>query len=232
MMILAVDTATDRLGLAIRADETTLAELHLDLGRKHAEKILVGLDGLLADLGLRARDLGAIAVSLGPGSFTGLRIGLAFAKGLALATGAELVGIPTLTVLARGAEPWVGPVVPCLDARRGEVYYSAYHLSAGAAEHLDAEFCVGSPAQVAARCRLLGPRVLLVGQGAESVRVGPGSDVGVGPRELALPRASVLAVLGAEKLVRSGGDAADRLEPIYVRRPDAEIRRAPLAARV
>lgn len=231
MLILAVDTATDRLGLAVRRDERTLAELHLDLGRQHAEKILVGLDGLLADLGLKARDLDAIAVSLGPGSFTGLRIGLAFAKGLALATGARLAGIPSLTVLARGAEPWVGPVVPCIDARRGEFYYSAYHLSGGGVEHLDADFRAGAPADVAARCRLLGPRVLLAGAGAESVRAVLGPDACVAPRELAFPRASVLAALGAEKVRQGGSDEIDHLEPIYVRRPDAEIRRDSLAAR-
>jgi len=231
MLILAIDTATDRLGLALRRDDTTLAELHLDLGRKHAEKILVGLDGLLADLGVAPRDLGGIAVSLGPGSFTGLRIGLAFAKGLALATGAQLVGIPTLTVLAAGARPWVGLVVPCLDARRSEVYYSAYHLTSGGVEHLDPDFKAGAPADVAARCRLLGPRVLLVGTGAEAVHGVAGSDAAVAPREFAFPRASVLAALGAEKLRQGEGDALDPLEPLYVRRPDAVIRRDPLSTR-
>jgi tRNA threonylcarbamoyladenosine biosynthesis protein TsaB len=231
MLILAVDTATDRLGLALRRDETPLAELHLDLGRRHAEKILVSLDGLLADLGVVPRELDGIAVSLGPGSFTGLRIGLAFAKGLALSTGARLVGVPTLTVLARGALPWVGPVVPCLDARRGEVYYSAYHATMSGVEHLDAGFQAGAPADVAARCRLLGPRVLLVGSGTEAVHALAGSDVALAPRELALPRAAVLAVLGAEELARRGGEEIDALEPLYVRRPDAVVRRDPLAAR-
>ncbi len=232
MLILAIDTATDRLGLALRRDDATLAELHLDLGRKHAEKILVSLDGLLADLGIAPRDLGGIAVSLGPGSFTGLRIGLAFAKGLALATGAGLAGIPSLAVLARGALPWVGPVVPCIDARRGEVYYTAYHATIGGVEHLDPGFQAGAPADVAARCRLLGPRVLLVGTGAEAVHAVAGSGAALAPRELALPRAAVLAALGAEKLGRDGGDPLDALEPLYVRRPDAVVRRDPLAVRM
>jgi tRNA threonylcarbamoyladenosine biosynthesis protein TsaB len=231
MLILAIDTATDRLGLALRRDDTTMAELHLDLGRKHAEKILVGLDGLLADLGVLPRQIGGIAVSLGPGSFTGLRIGLAFAKGLALATDAQLVGIPSLTVLAAGALPWVGAVVPCLDARRGEVYYSAYHLTSGGVEHLDPDFQAGAPAAVAARCRLLGPRVLLVGTGVEVVHAIAGSDAALAPRELALPRASVLAALGAEKLRRGESAEIDALEPLYVRRPDAVVRRDPLAVR-
>ncbi len=231
MLVLAIDTSTDRLGLALRRDETPLGELHLELGRRHAEKILIALDGLLSDLGVRPRDLKGVCVSLGPGSFTGLRIGLAFAKGMAVATGAPLVGVPTLDVLAHGAEPWVGPVIACLDARRNEVYFCAYHLGAGGAERMDAEYQVGSPAEVVARCRVLGPRVLVVGTGAEAVRSAAGPDVLVARRGFALPRAGVLAELGVEALRRGEGVDPDHVEPIYVRRSDAEIRRGSLAGR-
>ncbi len=231
MVVLALDTATERLALALRRDDRTLAELHLDLGRKHAEKILVGLDGLLADVDVRPRDLDGIAVSLGPGSFTGLRIGLAFAKGMAMATGALLVGVPTLTVLARGAEPWIGPVVACLDARRGEVYYAAYNLGDGGAELLDDASRAGSPVEAAARTGLLGPRVLVIGTGAEALRPFLGPEALLAPRDLAFPRASVLAALGAEELSRGAGAEPDHLEPIYVRRSDAELKRDSLAAR-
>jgi len=134
VLVLGIDTATERLGLAIARGEQAIAELELDVGRRHAEQLARGLDGLLSDAGLGAPDLDLIAVSIGPGSFTGLRIGLAFAKGLAMALRKPIVGVPTLDVLARGAEPWIGPVVACLDARRGEVYFSTYELAPGRME--------------------------------------------------------------------------------------------------
>jgi len=111
-----------------------------------------------------------------------------------------------------------------MEARRGEVYFSAYHLPNGGVEHLDPDFQAGAPAAAAARSRLLGPRVLLVGTGAEAVHAVVGSDAALAPRELAFPRAAVLAALGTEKLRRGEGADLDRLEPLYVRRPDAVIR--------
>lgn len=225
MLVLGIETATDRLGIAVSRDGQVLAENHLDLGRKHAERILVGLDGMVSDLGLAIAELDAIAVSQGPGSFTGLRIGLAAAKGLALAIGVRLVGVPTLEVLARGAEPWEGPVVACLDARRGEVYFCAYGLGPHGARCLDQTIKLGTPHDVADRCRTLEGRVLLVGTGALSVGDAVGPGVRVGPASLALPRAAIVAAVGTEVLGRGGGGKPDHVEPIYVRRTDAELRR-------
>jgi tRNA threonylcarbamoyladenosine biosynthesis protein TsaB len=229
--VLGIETSTSRLGLALWRDASGLGELVLDLGRKHCEKILVGLDGLLSDLGVRVGELDGIAVSQGPGSFTGVRIGLAFAQGLAVAGGSRLVGIPTLDAIAHGASLWQGPLVACLDARRDEVYFCAYKRVGVGAERLDGEAMVGSPERVAAHCAALGPRVLLVGNGAERVPHAAGAGVVLAPADLAHPRAQVVAALGAERLARGGGEEPERVEPIYVRRSDAEIRRDALAGR-
>ncbi len=230
MLVLGIETATSRLGLALWRDGRGLAELELDLGRRHCEKLLVELDGLLADLELPASALSAIAVSQGPGSFTGLRIGLAFAKGLALALGCPLAGVPTLAALAAGAAPWEGPLVACLDARRGEVYFSACVLQPGGEVELG-EVRAGGPEDVAAASSALGSRVLIVGEGAAIVRPALGHEAVIAPPSLALPRAAVVAALGAERLRTGGGEEPDHVEPIYVRRSDAEIRRGFLAGR-
>jgi len=231
VLVLGIETTTSRLGLALQRDDQALGELELDLGRKHCEKILVGLDGLLSDLGVQVSELGGIAVSQGPGSFTGVRIGLAFAQGLAVAGGLRVAGIPTLDAIAHGAALWQGPLVACLDARRGEVYFCAYKRVADRAERLDGEVMVGSPERVAAHCAALGPRVLLVGGGAVQVRHAAGAEVVLAPVELGHPRARVIAALGAERLGRGEGEEPENVEPIYVRRSDAEIRRGAMAGR-
>jgi tRNA threonylcarbamoyladenosine biosynthesis protein TsaB len=224
MLVLGVETATERLGLAIVREEALLAELHLDVGRRHAEQLVLGLDGLCSDVGIQPRALGAIAVSIGPGSFTGLRIGLAFAQGLALALAIPVIGVPTLDVLARGAEPWLGPVVACLDARRGEVYFSAYELAPGRMESLDSSVAVGSAERVAERTRALGRRVLLVGTGADLIREAVGPEVICAPRRLGWPRAGLVAALGVERIASGAREEPEHVEPIYVRRSDAELR--------
>jgi tRNA threonylcarbamoyladenosine biosynthesis protein TsaB len=234
MLVLGVETATDRLGLAIAGGDHIYAELHLDHGRRHAEQLGIGLDALLTDLGRKPADLTGIAVSIGPGSFTGLRIGLAFAKGLALANGALITGVPTLDVVAQAAEPYSGHVVACLDARRGEVYFSAYELHGGCLTPLDGGPEVGPPERVAERCRQLGGRVLLIGGGAELLRGATAIqaiDAQWAPRTLALPRAGLVATRGAERFRSGGGEEPDHVEPIYVRRSDAELRRGALASR-
>jgi len=224
VLVLGLETATDRLGLALAREEHLLGELYLDVGRRHTEQLVLGLDALSAHVGTPVRSLTAIAVSIGPGSFTGLRIGLAFAKGLGLALEIPVIGIPTLDVLARGAEPWIGPVVACLDARRGEVYFSAYELAPGRMESLDASAAVGSAERVAERVRALGRRVLLVGAGADLVRDAVGPEVISAPRRLGWPRAGLVAALGCERIASGAREEPDHVEPIYVRRSDAELR--------
>lgn len=222
--MLGIETATERLGLAIARGGELMAELELDVGRRHAEQLARWLDGLLSGAGLGAPDLDVIAVSIGPGSFTGLRIGLAFAKGLAMALQKPLIGVPTLDVLARGAEPWIGPVVACLDARRGEVYFSTYELAPGRMAALDPSAAVGSAERVTERVRALGRRVLLVGSGADLIPVAAGQDIVRAPRRLGWPRAGLVAALGGERFANGAHEEPDHVEPIYVRRSDAELR--------
>jgi tRNA threonylcarbamoyladenosine biosynthesis protein TsaB len=231
MMVVGVETATGHLGLALWRDGRILGEIELDLGRKHCERILVAFDGLLADLGLEVGQVGGVAVSQGPGSFTGLRIGIAFAEGLALATGTRVAGVPTLDVLAHGAPLWEGPEVACLDARRGEVYFGAYRRGPGGVVRRWGESRVGPVEQAAELATSLGQRVLVIGDAAERIREAQGSGVVAAPPEQSLPRAAVVAALGAARLARGGDEDHEHVEAIYLRRSDAEIRRDTMAGR-
>ncbi len=112
--------------MALVRDDVVEAEYTLNVQRTHSERLMPALVTVVKDAGLAPRDLELITVTTGPGSFTGLRIGIATAKGLSYALGCALVGVPTLDALAYGACQPSGLVVPALDARRREVYAAVY----------------------------------------------------------------------------------------------------------
>jgi len=137
--ILGIETSTPNGGMALIDEERCLGSFARWGGRLHSQRVMTGLRDLLADLHLSPKDLTAVAVSVGPGSFTGVRVGLAAAKALAYGAGLPIIGIPTLEAFAlralgiddRGAWHPGATVCPILDARRGEVYWAAFELMSG-----------------------------------------------------------------------------------------------------
>src|SRR6266851_56323 len=122
MRVLAVDTSTMAGGVALLEDERVVGESLLDVRTTHSERLMLAVDRALADARWTAESLDGLAVAIGPGSFTGLRIGLAAVKGLALALDRPIAAIPTLDAMASGL-PWAArPVCPVIVARKGEVY--------------------------------------------------------------------------------------------------------------
>ncbi|NLK51025.1 MAG: tRNA (adenosine(37)-N6)-threonylcarbamoyltransferase complex dimerization subunit type 1 TsaB [Syntrophomonadaceae bacterium] len=126
MLVLGIDSATLVAGMAIMDEQHLVAEGFLQTRKTHSERLLPLIDQWLREAELTLADIGGIAVTVGPGSFTGLRIGLATAKGLAQATGKALVGIPTLDALALNLAGARGLICPILDARKSEVYTALY----------------------------------------------------------------------------------------------------------
>jgi len=190
VLILAFDTATDLATSALVADGVTLAER-----TTRPQSLLADVDALLAAAGGSPADLTAIVVGTGPGSFTGTRIGLAVARGLALALDLPVAGVSTLTALASAAEG----AFPVVDARRGEVF-------------------VLGPRAVTPDELVIPPGSVLVGDGACRYRdllIERGADVPPPDSELHVPRASLHAALAT-----AFGPAA-AVEPVYVREPDA-----------
>lgn len=125
-MLLAVDTSTAQVGLALYDDAQVIAELLWNSHQHHTVELAPALDGLLKRTGIKMDDLGALGVAIGPGSFTALRVGLAFIKGLALARKLPLVGVPTLDVLA-AAQPSVRmPLAAVLQAGRTRIALGRY----------------------------------------------------------------------------------------------------------
>lgn len=128
MITLGMDCATDTVGLALLEGEGELGEIHLGPGRHHAEVLLPALANLLTLTGLTMEKIDLIACTAGPGSFTGVRMGVTTAKGLAMAAAKPIVGVSTLAALAANGLPCAGLVCPLLDARRDQVYAGLYRM--------------------------------------------------------------------------------------------------------
>lgn len=224
MSILALDTATMVSGVALASRGEIKAELTLQIGKTHSELLLPHIKALLQMAGVEKKSLRAVAVSIGPGSFTGLRIGLATAKALAYALKIPLIGVPTLEALAYGiAAPGV-VLAPLLDAQKGNVYHAAFSWEQeGLQEVLPAS--VGPIDAVLEELGALSLPVLAVGEAAvlHSGKILDKNGVFLAPGHTVISRASSVALLGETMLER--GEIADlmQMEPLYVRRSEAEV---------
>ncbi len=126
MYVLGLDTSTAMGSVGVVSEEKLIGEYTLSVARTHSEKVMAVVDQVLKDADISASDISGIAVTLGPGSFTGLRIGVVTAKGLAYALGKPILGFSTLQVMAENFRYSDGLICPILDARRGEVYGGIY----------------------------------------------------------------------------------------------------------
>jgi tRNA threonylcarbamoyladenosine biosynthesis protein TsaB len=222
MRVLAVETSSLAGGVALLDDERLVAEYLLDVSVTHSERLLASVDRLLADARWTARELNGLAVAVGPGSFTGLRIAVSTVKGLALALDLPIAAVPTLDAMA-AALPWAAlPVCPVLDARKGEVYASRYRWDGGAMRR-EWEYLALSPEALAQR---LTEPVILAGDGAAAIR-SPYARLVPAPRRL--PSPACVGTLGLERLRRGETVAAAALAPFYLRPSEAELRRRVLA---
>jgi tRNA threonylcarbamoyladenosine biosynthesis protein TsaB len=223
--VLGIDTATWTASVGIIDGRHALAESaqSIDHGN-HAATLLPMVDAVLLAAGLGLSDLQLLAVSIGPGSFTGLRIGLSVVKGFSLAAGLPIVGVPTLEALAYAAGRRSGLVCPVLDARKKEVYGAAFRWSGERLELVSAP-AVLAPQRFAERFT---PPCTLIGNGVdeyESVwRTYLGDDAELIPFRDCSPRGASVASLGLRLAESRGADDAARLAPLYLRKPEAELR--------
>ncbi len=220
--ILAVDTATSACSVALRNGGGTLAELNYFHGQTHSKHLATMVAALLDMASVRIDDVDAFAVDAGPGTFTGLRIGLATVKGLADATRKPAVGVSSLDVLASQAEFFTGQICSMLDARRGEVYTARYTAGDRAVEKISTEEVISPQQAVAANT---GP-CLYIGSGAVAYRDIISEIAGGAARYVEGDanhlRASTVARLGLRQLRKPAAGEDGNLVPNYIRRSDAE----------
>ena len=232
MLLGAFESATELAGVALVEDGTVVAEVRAIGRRLHAETLLPALDETLALAGHRLEDLDAVAVDTGPGLFTGLRVGVATAKGLAQGRGIGVLGVSSLDVLAHlGADTgWPGSILAVVDARRAEVFAARYDNAGGSetvngARLVRPEVLAGELAKERAEDPD-GPPLLLVGDGARRYAEQLTSVEGtvLAGASLAHPTPGGVGVLASRRLV--GGAVAlppEAVVPQYLREADARI---------
>jgi tRNA threonylcarbamoyladenosine biosynthesis protein TsaB len=221
-LAVALETSSARPGLAARRGER-LAETPLAGDRPHASDLLPALQALLEQLGAGPAELDAVVVGTGPGSYTGLRVGVATALGLARGAGAALYGVPSLEALAFGELAPGQSAAFLLDARQGELYLARYLREAAEVRAL-LEPCVTT----AAGLEELLPAGERIYADAAAVRAaGLEAERARAPERFAQawPRAGALLELGGARLERDGGQSPEQVEPLYLRAFAARARR-------
>lgn len=227
--LLAIESASERASVALLRDGEVVDARPAPPGRPASETLLPSVLALLEAHALEPGALGGIAVSIGPGSFTGLRVGVATAKGLAFGRATGVAAVPTLAALAAKGAALAGKaaseVVAVLDARRGELYAAVHRGDDPLAKPLWGPVVIGIEA-LAARLAPVPGALLVVGEGAEAVAAALGTDRVrcLSPPE-GVPDAVWVGRLGARLLAAGEGLAAADLAPAYVRRAEAEVRR-------
>ncbi len=223
MIVLGLDTATWTAAVGVSRGAVVLAEDAAPASRSHVVSLPGLVEGVLERAGLTIGDVEGVAVSIGPGSFTGLRIGLGLAKGIAFAGRLPLAAVPTLEALAEAAEGRAGETVcAALDARKREVYAAVFQVDRdGALRRLGPDEAL-DPAVLAAR---LPAGAVLIGDAGEAYAEAFAGCM-IRPFAIHHPRGGIVARLGAQRL--AAGEAVDvgAVEPVYVRAAEAEEARA------
>lgn len=236
MSILAIDTATQVSSVAVASADKLAAELTMQAKLTHSETLMPHIKEVLRMANVRKEQLEGIVVSIGPGSFTGLRIGLAAAKAMAYALDLPIVGVSTLKALAYHYPVPGIRIVSLLDAQKGNAYRESYEWEEGT-------LMVVNPvevlpiAEILAECAESGRETVVLGDiAARRIRgkVDLPANVTVAPAHLVMPRAACVAMLGLQELAAGHTDNVMNMEPVYIRRSEAEVlweKRHPEAAK-
>ena len=211
MIILGIESATARAGVAIGTDDGVIASAQVTRGPRHAETLVPSVRFVCEQAGIALEQIDAIAVDIGPGLFTGLRVGIATANGLAQGLGKPMIGVSGLDLIAHQIRHFATDIVSVIDARRSEVYAARYGVVDGELK------------------RVVDPMVLppaeLLAQVGDAVLIG----------DTLLEDGAVFALPSAETLVQLARGkelvAANALEPMYLRKSDADLHAHPKAIR-
>jgi tRNA threonylcarbamoyladenosine biosynthesis protein TsaB len=224
MLILGITTSTARVGCAIGGHEGILGAVHSSRGKRHAETLTPSIEFLCRQTRVELGDLGAIAVDLGPGLFTGLRVGVAAGKALAHARRLPMIGVSSLDLLAFALRHSNRRIVCAIDAGRGEIFHASYRQSPGGVQRVT-EARVGSADDLASELVAVKEDLLLVGDGALRYKAAfEGiSGLEIGDSGVAHPSAGSLVQLAHARALREDFVTPAELTPLYLRKPDAEI---------
>jgi tRNA threonylcarbamoyladenosine biosynthesis protein TsaB len=224
---LAIDTATESLGLCLQTENTSI-NFSMKIGLKHTQRLVPWIERLCGEANLQTTAIDLLVVSIGPGSFTGLRIGLATAKGFAIGAGCDLVGVPTLDTWAWSLRYFDGIIVPALDAKKSRIYAAFYRDGEKISDYLDL-----SPEDLASEINSYRKKetpIIVTGPFAPYLieKMKKSADK---PLPFLDPGHAMLNpafLLDRGKLIfNREGSHGHNLTPLYLRKSEAEIHRAP-----
>jgi tRNA threonylcarbamoyladenosine biosynthesis protein TsaB len=224
VLILGIDTATAQVSVAIGGHEGVLASTQTVRAKQHAEILTPAIDFTRRQARIELSEISVVAVDIGPGLFTGLRVGVATAKAMAHALRVPMIGVPSLDLLAFSVRFTPKLMVAVIDARRGEVYHAFYRQVPGGMQRVT-DHRVTTPDDLASELLASGEECLLVGDGA--LRYHEVFDglhkVEIVEEGLAYPSATSLVMLAHAQALREQWVKPWDLTPLYLRKPDAEI---------
>ncbi len=224
MKVLGVDTSTMTAGVGIIEEDEVLVDLKFDVKITYSEVLLSTIDLALKTVGLKVNDIDGFAISIGPGSFTGLRIGLSTVKGLCFASGKPLASVSSLDALASLSLYCQYPVAPLLDARKDQVYVALYDTSEGKLKR-ESEYLVIAIEDLVKK---ISKKTLFVGPGARLYQkelidlLGEKACFATG--EQSVPSGASVARIGLSKLIGGQTEDITDLEPLYIRMSEAELK--------
>jgi len=224
VLILGIETATEQVSVAIGGHEGVLGLFEIGRGRRHVETLVPAIEFLCkqADVGLD--ELGCVAVDIGPGLFTGMRVGIATAKAIAQALRISMIGVSSLDLLAFPLRQSDRTIAAVVDARRGEIFYAFYRQVPGGVQRVT-EPRVGRPDDLVADLMARGQETVCVGDGALRFRdeIHEAVRVEIADQWLSHPSAAPLVQLAHARALREDWVNPWELQPLYLRKPDAQI---------
>ena len=224
MLILGIETATERVSVAVGGHEGVLAMFEVTRGRRHAETLTPAIEFVCRQADVTLDEISVIAVDVGPGLFTGMRVGLASGKAIAKALRVPMIGISSLDLLAYPLRRTDKVIAAVVDARKGEVFYALYRQVPGGVQRVT-EPRAGRVDDLVADLLARGQEVVCVGDGALRYRDEIAADFRAEFAEqfFAYPSAAPLVQLAHAKALREEWVNPWEVEALYLRKPDAEI---------
>ena len=229
MKLLAIETSTMLGGIAVIDNVSGLfSEVRLNVKSTHSERLMTEIDHILKQSGVEITDIDVFAVAIGPGSFTGLRIGLSTTKGFSFATGKPIVAVPTLEALAWNLPYCPYPVCTLLDARKKEVYAALFHWEEHNFARLIDEASLKIDVLLEKINRSSQGKVVFTGEGAllykENIIGAMKEKAAFPPHEKMMPSPANVASIGIQKALRGEFSEPLSLVPFYIRRSEAELK--------
>ncbi|BCB95838.1 tRNA (adenosine(37)-N6)-threonylcarbamoyltransferase complex dimerization subunit type 1 TsaB [Dissulfurispira thermophila] len=224
MKLLSIETSTMVGGVAIMDDDTLIAESRINVRVTHSERIMTAIDHILMQSGMKIEDIDVFAIAIGPGSFTGLRVGLSTAKGLVYASGKKLVSVPTLEAFAWNVSFSRYQVCPLLDARKKEVYAGLFRWEGNGFLRIKNEQTV----RIDKLLLDISEPTIFLGEGAviykDSIKERLKDFAIFGNPQNMVPCPANVAYIGMIKAKKGEFEDPVKLVPLYIRRSEAEIK--------